>query len=299
MDIFDTPDPISVTLELGVGDVRVVADERTDTTVDVRPSDPSKRGDVMAAEQTRVEYADGRLVVHAPKGWRKWSPLGPFGGRESIDVQIDVPAGSSVSGQLGVGAMRSTGRIGPFRFRTGVGEIRVDEADSVELRTGAGDVILGRVDGAAEVTTGSGAVGIARVDGRAVVKNGNGDTWIGEVTGDVRVNAANGRISIDHAHAGAVAKTANGDVRLGRVERGEVVAQSAFGVVEVGVADRVAAWLDLDTKFGTVRNDLDEAERPGSSEETVEVHAQTSMGDITIHRSAGDVETGISAPTFR
>jgi hypothetical protein len=67
-----------------------------------------------------------------------------------------------------------------------------------------------------------------------------------------------------------------------------VMAQSAFGAVQVGVADRVAVWLDLDTKFGTVENDLDEAERPEPSEETVEVHAQTSMGNITIHRSVGN-----------
>jgi hypothetical protein len=65
-----------------------------------------------------------------------------------------------------------------------------------------------------------------------------------------------------------------------------VVAQSAFGSVEVGVRDRVAAWLDLDTKFGTVHNELDAAERPEPSEDAVEVHAKTSMGDITIHRSA-------------
>ncbi|HET7929066.1 MAG TPA: hypothetical protein VFM40_05880 [Actinomycetota bacterium] len=287
MQTFETPEPIAVTAELGVGDLRIAADDRIDTVVDVRPSDPSKRADVIAAEETRVEYANGRLLVRAPKGWRQWTPWGPFG-HESIDVRIDVPTGSSLSGQMGAGTMHATGRIGPCKFRTGVGDIRIDEAGSVELRTGAGDIIVDRVDGAAEVTTGSGAVEIASVDGRAVVKNGNGETWIGEVAGEARVNGANGRISIDHAHAGLVAKTANGNVRLGRVERGAVVAQSAFGKVEVGIADRVAAWLDLDTKFGTVQNDLDAAERPQASEETVEVHAQTSMGDISIHRAASN-----------
>ncbi len=289
MQTFETPEPIAVTLELGVGGVRIAATDRVDTRVDVRPSDPSKRSDVIAAEQTRVEYANGRLLVRAPKGWRQWSPLGPWGGHESIEVEIDLPAGSSLSGQAGVGAVRSTGRIGGCRFRTGVGDIRVEGAGPVELKTGSGDVVLDRVDGTAEVTTGSGSVGIASVDGRAIVKNGNGDTWIGEVTGEARVNAGNGRISIDRAHAGVVAKTANGDVRLGQVERGAVVAQSAFGSVEVGVRDRVAAWLDLDTKFGTVQNELDAADRPEPSEDAVEVHAQTSMGDITIHRS---VEAG-------
>jgi Toastrack DUF4097 len=286
MQTFETPEPVAVTLELGVGGVRIAATHRADTTVDVRPSDLSKRSDVIAAEQARVEYANGRLLVRAPKGWRQWSPWGPWGGHGSIEVEIDVPAGSSLSGQAGVGAIRCTGRIGGCRFRVGVGDIRLEGAGPVELRTGAGDVILDRIDGTAEVTTGSGSVGIASIDGRAIVKNGNGDTWIGVVTGEARVNAANGRISIDRAHAGVVAKTANGDVRLGQVERGAVVVQSAWGTVEVGVRDRIAAWLDLDTKFGTVRNELDAADRPGPTEDAVEVHAHTSMGDITIHRSA-------------
>ena len=285
MQTFETPEPISVSVELGVGGLQIAATDRADTRVDVRPSDPTNRSDVMAAEQTRVEYANGRLLVRAPKGWRQWSPLGPRGGHESIEVEIDVPAGSSLSGQTGVGAVSCTGRIGGCRFRTGVGGIRVEGAGPVELKTGAGDVILDRIDGAAEVNTGAGYIAIASVDGRAVVKNGNGETWIGEVMGEARVNAGNGRISIDRAHAGVVAKTANGNVHLGQVESGAVVAQSAFGSVEVGVRDGVAAWLELDTKFGTVQNDLEAGDRPESSEDAVEVHAQTSMGDITIRRS--------------
>jgi Putative adhesin len=286
MPTFETPEPIAVTVELGVGSLRIAAADRADTVVDVRPRDPSKRADLVAAEQTRVEFANGRLLVRAPKGWRQWSPWGPFG-HESIDVDIDLPAGSSLSGQLGVGSIRSSGRLGECRLRTGVGDITLEEAGSVEIRTGAGDAILERVDGVAEVTTGSGAVRIARADGRAIVKNGNGESWIGEVTGEARVNGGNGRISIDDAHAGVTAKTANGNVRLGRVERGAVVAQTSFGTVEVGIRERVAAWLDLDTKFGTVRNELTDAERPDANEDSVEVHAQTSMGDITIRRSVG------------
>ena len=42
MPTFETPEPISVSLELGVGDVRIAASERTDTVVEVRPSDPPK-----------------------------------------------------------------------------------------------------------------------------------------------------------------------------------------------------------------------------------------------------------------
>jgi Putative adhesin len=284
MPRFETPEPISATVELGVGDIEVAASDRADTVVEVVPSDPSKKGDVSAADQTRVEFANGRLLVKGPRGWRQWTPRG---GGESVGVRIELPTGSRVWVQAGVATLRSAGRIGDCRFRTGVGDLRLDEAGRVELKTGAGDITVNRVDGPAEVTTGSGAVEIASIEGTAVVRNGNGDTWIGEVGGDGRLHAANGSISVDVAHATLAAKTANGHVRLREVERGAVVAHSAFGTVEVGVRRGVAAWLDLDTKFGTVQNDLEDAQRPGPGEDAVEVHARTSFGDITIHRSLG------------
>jgi hypothetical protein len=42
MPTFDTPEPISVTVEFGVGDLRIVASDRADTMVEVRPSDHAK-----------------------------------------------------------------------------------------------------------------------------------------------------------------------------------------------------------------------------------------------------------------
>jgi Toastrack DUF4097 len=285
MPTFDTPEPIIVTVELGVGDLRIVASDRTDTMVEVRPSDPAKKADVTAAEQTRVEYAGGRLLIKAPKSWRQYTPLG---GGESIDVQIELPAASHLRGETGAAALRCQGRLGECRYKTGIGDLQLDQAGAVQLRTGIGDITVDQADGDAELRTGSGSVRIDRVDGAAVVKNSNGDTWIGEVTGDLRVNAANGRISVDRACKTVAAKSANGDVRLGEVVHGTVLAQTALGKVEIGIRDGAAAWLDLSTRYGTVRNDLDAAGRPGPGEDAVEVRARTSFGDITIHRSSAD-----------
>jgi DUF4097 and DUF4098 domain-containing protein YvlB len=285
MPVFDTPEPITVTVELGVGDLRLVAGDRADTVVEVTPSDPDKKGDVTAAEQTRVEYAGGQLLIKAPKNWRRYTP---HGGGESVDVLVELPAGSRLRGESGMAALRAQGRLGECHYKTGLGDIQLDQAGPVRLRTGIGEVAVGRA-GDAEVTTGSGSIRVDRVDGAAVVKNSNGDTWLGEVAGDLRVNAANGRISVERAGESVAAKSANGDVRLGEVARGAVVAQTAMGKVEIGVRDGVAAWLDLNTRYGNVRNDLDAGGQPGQGEDAVEVRARTSFGDITIHRSvAGD-----------
>jgi DUF4097 and DUF4098 domain-containing protein YvlB len=101
----------------------------------------------------------------------------------------------------------------------------------------------------------------------------------------VRVRAANGDISVERAGAGVDAKTSNGSIRLGEVVRGSVLLGTAMGNLEIGIADGTAAWLELNTGFGHVRNLMDNAAQPDAADETVEVRGRTSYGDITIHRS--------------
>jgi DUF4097 and DUF4098 domain-containing protein YvlB len=266
-----------------------MASDRGDTTVDVRPSNSARKGDVAAAQQTRVEYADGRLLIKAPKGWRHFAPLG---GRESIDVEVQLPAGSELRGDASVAAVHATGRLGECHFKISAGSIDIAEAGPVQLRTSAGDITVGRVFGDAELTTSAGALRAGTIDGTAVLKNANGESRIAEVTGDLRVSGANGNIVVDRARATVVAKTANGDIRLGEVASAAVQAETARGRIDIGVAEGVAAWLDLQTGFGNVRNHLDAAAQPEAGQDTVEVRARTAFGDITISRSfAGDASS--------
>lgn len=291
MHTFPTPEPIVVAVEVGVGAVHIEAAGRADTTVEVRPTHADKKADVAAAEQTSVDYANGRLSIKGPRGWRQYMPRR---GSESIDVRIQLPEGSEVRAEGGVLAFRSSGRLGECSCKTGMGDIDVEAAGPVQLTTGFGDVVVGRGVGPAEVKTGSGAVRVGRIEGSVVIKNANGDTTVEAVTGDLRVSSANGRITIGRAGASVAAKTAMGDVIVGEVARGAVVAQTAYGTLEVGVREGVAAWLDLSTGFGTVHNDLDEAADPGGGAETVEVRASSGYGDITIHRAPATV-SGVEA----
>jgi hypothetical protein len=272
MPIFDTPEPISVMVELGVGDLRIVASDRTDTVVDVQPSDPAKPSDVTAAEKSRVEYANGVLQIRASKGWRRYTFRGDG---ESTDVRIELPTGSQLRGDAALASLRGTGTLGECHYKTAGGDIRMEQ-----------------IAGPAELTTGTGAVTVEGISGSTMIKNGNGDTWIGEVVGDLQVKAANGKIEVDRAHAAVTAKTANGDIHLDEVAGGAVVAETACGRVDVAVRAGVAAWLDLHTGFGQVQNLLDAGERPGPSEATVEVRARSSFGDITIRRA----ELRVSGP---
>jgi hypothetical protein len=58
-----------------------------------------------------------------------------------------------------------------------------------------------------------------------------------------------------------------------------------MGDLKIGIAAGTAAWLEVNTGFGQVHNQLDSANRPEESDETVEVRAHTSFGGITIHRA--------------
>jgi hypothetical protein len=284
MPTFDTPEPITVAVELGLGDVRLLAGERTDTVVDVQPSDRNKRDDVSAAENTQIELTNGRLVVKVARTWRRYSWFSDGG---SVDICIELPAGSQVGVDAGMGALHASGRLGSLRCKTGMGDVDLDEVGALDLRTGMGHVTVGTISGRADVKTGSGTVRIGVIDGAAEVKSSDGDTRLGEVSGEVRVKAANGDIVIDRAGAAVTAKTANGAVRLGEVVRGAVSAETAYGDISVGIGSGTAAWLDVHTQYGHVDNRLDAAPAAGPGDDTAEVRAHTSAGDITIHRSAG------------
>ena len=282
MPIFTTPDPISATIEISAGDVQIIASDRTDTVVEVRPSDEFDESDVDAARRTRVEYADGRLTVRGPKA----RALDFSKKSRSVDVLIELPTSSRVHADTSIANLRGVGTLGECRFKASVGHFRLDQTGPLRLGTSGGDITVERVAGNADVSTGTGRVHIDEIDGSAVIKNSNGPTELGTVTGELRVRSANGDISVDRAEAMVEAKTANGAIRVGRVTRGTVTLKTSDGHLDIGVAAGTAAWLDLNTSFGRVENSLDGlSEAPEKSEQTVEIHAHTSFGDITVRRS--------------
>jgi DUF4097 and DUF4098 domain-containing protein YvlB len=278
MPKFATPQPISVTLELVLGPTRITASDRADTVVEIRPTDPGSDLDVKAAEQARVDFADGKLVVRAHR------PRGLFAKAGSVDITVELPEGSDVRVDTSVGDLVVEGRVGECRSKSATGDVRVTEAAATHVRTSMGNIDVTRTTGRTDLSTGSGNVDLGLVEGDAVVKNSNGQTRIGEVTGELRANAANGDITVHRAHRDVHAKTANGGIHLADVTRGEVTMETAAGRLEVGIAHGSAAWLDVRSAFGAVRNELQPSEGPGS-DETVRVHARTSYGDIVIRRA--------------
>src|SRR5262249_42109412 len=67
MQKFDTPEPITANIEPGVGSVTVVAADRLDTVVEIRPTNPDNESDVDAAQRTTVDFAGNTLTIRGPK----------------------------------------------------------------------------------------------------------------------------------------------------------------------------------------------------------------------------------------
>jgi DUF4097 and DUF4098 domain-containing protein YvlB len=280
MPAFDTAGPISATIDVVVGDVRISAGDGAAAVIDVRPSNSSNDEDVKVAEQTRVEYANEHLLVKTPKvrSWRQRSTGG------SVDVTIELPAGSQLRATGQMTDFSCAGRLGKSRIRTGMGLIALDEVDTPNLKTGIGDISVERATGHAEIASGSGDVRATELAASAVIKNSNGDTWVGTAGGDLRIQAANGSIAVDRSRASVVAKSSNGDVRLGEVARGSVVLETSLGDLEVGIPEGVPAWLDARSVAGRVQNALEPGSAPDPAAESVEVRARTTAGNVLIRR---------------
>lgn len=74
---FETPAPIAAVLDIPAGRVQIIAADRADTAVEIRPTNASKSRDVRAAEQTTVEYADGALRIEVPVSNQYLGPPDP------------------------------------------------------------------------------------------------------------------------------------------------------------------------------------------------------------------------------
>ncbi|MCN9243687.1 DUF4097 domain-containing protein [Streptomyces sp. RY43-2] len=278
MPSFDTPEPIAVTARVEAGSIQFTAGDRLDTLVQARPRDPKRDQDVRAADQTEVTYRSGVLSIRTPK-----SNL--FGRTGTVDVTVDLPTGSRIDMTGAWAQVLGEGRLGEVRVKTSSGDVRLDATGPLRLTASHGSITVDRVEGLAEITTSSGSLRVGLVDGPAVLKNSHGTTTVGAATGEVRVSGSNGDIEIRRAEGSVTATTAHGTLRVGEVARGTVQLETSHGAIEIGVRDGAAAWLDVESGSGQVRNTLASATAPEDTEDTVTVRARTRYGNIDIRRA--------------
>ena len=280
MPTFDTPAPITATVELPIGELRVTASERADTTVEVR----SNAEDAKQADAVRVELVGDALRVTGPSLGilQKLTPKTP--GR-SLEIEIALPVGSALSVRSSYGGLRADGRLGACTVHARYGDVRIEDAASATLSVGYGQArVSGSVDGDADLSADHGGVQVGRVGGSATLRSKHGTIRADEIAGEARLTGGYGDIDVDVLGSGAQVRSAYGNVRLGRVARGEVSLTSSHGRMELGIADTSAVWLDVDTR-GRVSNDLTARDDASGFAESVSVHARSQDGTVVIRRA--------------
>jgi DUF4097 and DUF4098 domain-containing protein YvlB len=282
MPTFSTPTPIDLAIKLSVGEIVVVAGDRTDTVVSVQPTNPTKSVDRRGVEDTKVDFDGQRLTITGPKPRLSWIGPGPF---DSVDVVVELPTGSRLTAEISVGDVRTTGRLGATRIKASSGGADVEDTGDLWLRAGHGSITVGAVHGAAEITADHGQIRLGSVTGDAILKASHGSVHVGESGSELDAKLSYGDLEITTAHGSVTARTAYGAVLLHEVSAGAIQVESGYGQITVGVREGVPAWLDLSSRDGHVRNQLEADRAPTESEQSVAFRARTRSGNITVQRA--------------
>ncbi|MFE0508667.1 DUF4097 family beta strand repeat-containing protein [Streptomyces sp. NPDC058964] len=218
MQKFDTPAPVSAVVDIPAGHIRFIAADRADTTVEILPADASKSRDVTAAEGIEVAYSDGVLRIEAAEA--KNRILGHSG---SIEVTVQLPAGSRVEAKAARAELRGVGRLGDVAFEGAQASVELDETAGARLTLLAGDVSVRRLGGSAEISTQKGELHVTEaVRGTVTLRTEHGGISVGAARGvsaSLDAGTGYGRIhnalkNTDGAAAGlnVHATTAYGDI---------------------------------------------------------------------------------------
>ncbi|HZQ30516.1 MAG TPA: DUF4097 family beta strand repeat-containing protein [Mycobacterium sp.] len=264
MPRFDTSEPITAHIESAAGSVHLIATDRSDTVVDVRPHNESRSADIRAAERTRVDFAHGTLKVSACK----W---GLFGARfGSVDIAVELPSRSRLDVSVVSAQVQADGEYTDCRFAAASGNLAIaNVTGNIKADTASGDVTVDSVTGGS-------------------VSTASGDAKIGECDGDLKFQAASGDLAVDHLRGNLNARTASGSITVAAAVRGEISAHTSSGDVEVGVPTGTAARLDIMTGSGVVTNSLESSDGPADGDDTLVVHARTGSGNVSVRRAVAN-----------
>ncbi|BCJ40367.1 hypothetical protein GCM10010168_32260 [Actinoplanes ianthinogenes] len=261
---FDHLQPVTVALRAMAGSVEIDAGDHETVRVEVVPFTDSPASQ-QAAENTRVVLDGDTLSVTVPHAERwRWRRT------PALRISIQVPAGSTLTGESAAADVRATGS-----YR------------DVSLRLASADAHIAELAGNVRMTGASGDLSVGRVGGSASLKTASGRINVGDVTGDVTVSTASGDIEVGSGGGSLNAGTASGRVTVGLLSQGKARIRTASGDVTVGVAPGTGVWLDLNSVGGHSVTDLAShgAEAPPSTGPGLDLRVRTASGDIRIHRA--------------
>jgi hypothetical protein len=182
-------------------------------------------------------------------------------------VRITTPVGTAARVVVASADVELRGRFAGIEMSGASGDLAVDEAAELELRTASGDVR------------------VRSVHGGAFVKSASGDVTIGHVAGALHVRGASGNVSVERA-SDAHIRTASGDVTVGTAAGEIVQVATSSGDVSVGVVPGLRVWLQLHTVSGRMASELDDDSSDARADPDLTVTLESVSGDIRVGRAA-------------
>lgn len=280
---FATPEPITLDVENGAGEITVLCDDSGRSAVTITALD---RQSENAVDEMTVELtgAPARLTVHPPRHQRDDA---------SLAIEARIPSGSSVRAVTGSADIGVDGDLRSLLAETGSGDITGrDVSAGAEAKTGSGDITLRDVGAETKLSTGSGDVSVEHVGGRAELSTGSGDLSIATAAA-LLARTGSGNISAVSVTGEATALAGSGDISVS-CAGGPIRVQSGSGDVSLGITRGVVARLDVTTVSGEIHSELDVSDvAPAGDDAAVPVRVQTVSGDIHLRRAEPSTVDGV------
>lgn len=216
------------------GNVTVIAEDRPDVEISEGGRAELKTGDEKPEEkERRHEHRSSRRrkgavkailqavlggAVHKHHGHERGPALEVRSRRGgSNDIEVSCPADASVAVGTISGDVSLRGRFGPARIATASGDIRVEEAESVDARSISGDLEVGSCDGRCRLSTKSGHIEAGK-------------------TGPAQADTVSGRVHLDRTAGAVTVRTVSGNIEVGTDGSDAVKVRSVSGGVNVKIA---------------------------------------------------------------
>lgn len=184
--------------------------------------------------------------------------------RGSAYVSITVPEKTDVTIGTASAKTECEGKLGGVEIKTASGNIAVEAAETLTVKTASGDIRVGTVSGELRVSSASGNLRVDRITGKASFSS---------ASGDVRVQDGSGPIT---------ASTASGDVRINEFTGKSAAIKSMSGTAVLGIPSGTRLELDATLLSGKLK--LPKSEGAPPSERQMSVKAKIVSGDLVIKK---------------
>lgn len=190
----------------------------------------------------------------------------PWLSRGSAYVVVETPEDSDLQVAVASAQVQAALPLGKVDIKTASGDIDVENAETLSVKSASGDTRVKRVDRSLRFTSASGDLAVEDI-----------------VSGSVTASTASGDIYIDECEGTLDVKTASGDTRVRRFTGRSAYCKGMSGTIDLGIPRHTEVSLDVNLLSGKLK--LPEPETGDEEpERQMEIRVKLVSGDLRIER---------------